>query len=109
MISDERLSASLNFLVTSADELAAARASLTAIETGMKGLKAKLMRESDGKSIADREADALCHPDYNVMVEGLVEATKIVERLRLKRENALTFIETWRTIQANHRAAERIR
>jgi hypothetical protein len=109
MISDKRMDAALNFLISSSDELAEAKATLVGLEEGRKSLKAKLMKASDAKTMDLKEADAYDHPDYRELVAGLVQATKASERLRLKREVALTICELWRTAQANVRAAERVR
>jgi hypothetical protein len=109
MISDDKMSWALTYLSKSIDESSQAKADLVALEEGRKSLKAKLMKESEGKSVADRENDAYDHKEYRELVAGLVEATKTFERLRLKREMALTVLDLWRTAQANARAQERIR
>lgn len=109
VLNESSVESAILFLAQSATELADARATLVSLEEGRKSLKAQLMKQSEAKSNDMREADAYDHPDYRDLIAGLVEATRQSERLRLRRENALTLIEVWRTAQANNRALDRIK
>lgn len=82
---------------------AKAKAERVYIEQFRKSKKAILMRESDGKTIADREAEAYSSPDYIELLDGLKQAVETEEKAKWALEKFKIEFEHWRTTQANER------
>lgn len=70
-------------------------------------LKAKLMRESQEKSISAKELEAFCDARYEVHVISAVKATGDEARAKVKYERAKIKADLWRTQNANQRAIAR--
>jgi len=82
---------------------AKAKAERTYIEYFRKSKKAMLMQQSDGKTIADREAYAYSHHEYLALLDGLKAAVYEEERTKFALEKFKIEFEHWRTCQANDR------
>lgn len=90
-----------------ADGYAKAKSEAVYIENFKKSKLAILMKqaERDGaKTTSAQERDALAHPDYIALLDGLKAATEVSERSRWLLEIAKIGSELYRTEQANKRA-----
>jgi hypothetical protein len=85
---------------------AKAKAERTYIEQFRKSKKAMLMQESNGKTIADREAYAYSHPEYLALLEGLKSAVHEEERTKFALEKFKIEFSHWQTCCANDRWAK---
>ena len=99
----------LNYLATSSDHGAAARAMRLRAEFKRKRVRAKLILESNQPSAIAREAWAEAHALYHEACEEEVRAVEADEQARAERNKAETIIEAWRTQNANQRAGSQFR
>ena len=106
---DERESAykATEFLVTSAADIARAKAELMKCEAMLRVVKSLAMRHSGEKSAAAQEREAYASDQYMTAINSLTMATEEYEKLRSLREAAKMKIEYWRSLNANQRSAER--
>jgi hypothetical protein len=109
LISDDKIEAALNFLATSSEEIAAARAQRLRAEFKRKRTRAELIRKANEATAQAREAWAESHPDYAKACEEECVAVEADEFLRDRRNAADTIVETWRTQEANQRAGGQFR
>lgn len=89
-----------------ADDYAKARANTVYLEDFKRSKIAILMKEAERngvKTAAAQERDALAHPDYLALLEGLKAAVEVSERSRWLLRIAEIGSEIWRTEQANLR------
>ena len=99
--------AAVEYMLQTAPRFAKAKAQRLYLEEFRKTKKAILMRESDGKAVADREAYAYSHPDYLVVLEGYRIAVEAEEHFRFKLKAAELHVEIWRSKEASNRAEGR--
>lgn len=99
--------AAVDYMLQTAPRYAKAKAQRLYLEEYRKTKKALLMRESDGKAVADREAYAYSHPDYIQLLEGLKVAIEAEETFRFKLKAAELHVEIWRSKEASNRAEGR--
>ena len=99
----------LNYLATSSDHIAAARAMRLRAEFKRKRVRAKLILDSNQSSAVAREAWAEAHPLYHEACEEEVRAVEADEHARAERNKAETIIETYRTEEATRRAGSSLR
>lgn len=104
LIADEAIEEALNYLATSADIAAAARAARIRGEFERKRVRSRLILQSNEKTMGLKEAWAECHPDYVAACEKEIEAVEADEFYRNKRNACDAIIEAWRSEQANNRA-----
>lgn len=104
LVTDEMVEEALNYLATSSDHIAAARAMRLRAEFKRKRVRAKLILESNQPSAVAREAWAEAHPLYHEACEEEVQAVEADERARAERNKAETIISTFRTEEATRRA-----
>jgi len=93
-----------------ADDYAKAQADAVYIENFKKSKLAILMKEAERngvKTTSAQERDALAHPDYVSLLDGLKAATEVSVRSRWLLEIAKIGSELYRTDQANKRAEQR--
>jgi len=107
MIEDQWVEDALNYLATSTDQTASARASRVRAEFARKQTKAKLILRSPESSVAMRDAWAESHSDYIEICEVEVAAIEADEWHRAQRNKCDTIIEAWRTEQASVRAGSK--
>lgn len=74
-----------------------------------KVILARLEREANEKTMRERETYALTHHHYAYFLEQLSLIEDEYFDARDQRDWAAAIIETWRTVQANNRSAERVR
>lgn len=98
----------VDYLLTTAPRYAAAKAKRVQLEEFRKSKKAILMQQSDGKTIADREAFAYSHADYIELLNGLESAVEAEELFRWKMKAAELQVEIWRSQEASNRAEGRV-
>ena len=99
--------AAVEYMLQTAPRYAKAKAQRLYLEEFRKTKKALLMRESDGKAVADREAYAYSHPEYIQLLEGLKTAIEAEETFRFKLKAAELHVEIWRSKEASSRAEGR--
>jgi len=85
---------------------AKAKAERVYIEQYRKSKKALLMRGSQEKTIADREAEAYSDPEYIELLVGLRQSVEVEEKAKWALEKFKIEFEHWRTLQANERYAK---
>jgi len=95
---DEPLKA-IQYIAENSRAYAKAKAQRVLIENSLRSVKARLMNESDAKTLGDREAYAYAHEDYLIQVRALAEAVEQEEYLRWMLEAAKMKVEIWKTNQ----------
>lgn len=109
LVTDEMMEEALNYLATSSDIIASARAKRLRAEFKRKRIRAKLILESNQPSASAREAWAEAHQLYHEACEDEVAAVEADEYARAERNKADTIIETYRTEEATRRAGQSFR
>ena len=109
LVTDEMMEEALNYLATSSEHIAAARANRIRAEFKRKRIRAKLILESNQPSAIAREAWAEAHQLYHEACEEEVAAVEADEYARSMRNKADTIIETYRTEEATRRAGQNFR
>lgn len=99
--------AAVDYMLKTAPRFAKARAERLHLEEYRKSKKALLMKDSDGKTVSEREADAYGHPDYLEVLDGYKVAVEAEETLRWKLKAAELQVEIWRSQEASNRAEGR--
>lgn len=97
----------VDYMLKTAPRYAAAKAKRVQLEEFRKSKKAILMQQSEGKTVADREAFAYAHPEYLEVLTGLEAAVEAEELFRWKMKAAELQIEIWRSQEASNRAEGR--
>lgn len=106
-VTDDMMDAALQILAS--HDHAEAKAWVEKLERQRKVILARLERESNEKSVREREAYALCHPYYAAHLEELDKAEAVYFRARDSRDSAEAITRAWQTGKADARAAERVR
>lgn len=109
LISDDKIEAALQFLATTSEDIAAARAMRLRCEFRRKRTRAELIRKANESNAQMRDAWAESHPDYAAACEAECLAVERDEFLRDRRNGADAVIEAWRSEQANARAGGNLR
>lgn len=109
LVTDEHVSAALQYLSQNTMATAEAKAARIMAEHTRKTERARLFLAAPDGSIAAKEAWAEAHADYIAACRNEAEATKIDEYHRAARAKAEAIIAAWQSEQANIRAAERVR
>jgi hypothetical protein len=107
LISDEWIEDALNYLATSSEQTAAARANRVRAEFNRKQTRARLILRSPESSVAMRDAWAEAHSDYASACEEEVIAVEADEWHRAQRNKCDAIIEAYRTEQASLRAGSK--
>lgn len=93
-----------------APEYGKAKARRVYLEEFRRSKKAMLMKEALKLKIEAanaQEREALANPEYDELLKGLAEATRIEETLRWELESHRLEIEIWRTKEASNRMQDR--
>lgn len=98
----------VDYMLKTAPRYAKAKAERVQLEEFRKSKKAILMQESDGKTVADREAYAYAHADYLGVLDGLKSAVEAEELFRWKMKAAELQVEIWRSQEASNRVEGRV-
>ena len=105
-ISDEQVQAA--FDVLHSNEHAKARAAYEYSEKRLKAVLAELISQSDGKTVSEREGEALRSERYNETLQIYQSVCRAYYEARDKREAASAVIDAWRTLKSDQRAMGRV-
>lgn len=97
----------INFIRDNATAIAKARAERVYLEEFKKTQRALLMKEAEeagAGALAAQERDALAHPKYIEVLNGLKVAVENEEKLRWLMVAAQVKVEVWRSYEASKRA-----
>jgi hypothetical protein len=109
-LSDEQIERRMQQLRETAGKYAKAKAEYDHLEDFKKSKVAILMKEAElqgFKTAAAQEREALAHPEYIQLLEGLKVANEEAERLRRELWLAELGSEIWRTNESSRRAEMR--
>jgi hypothetical protein len=107
MIAEADIERAVDFLRTSAQEAAEARANVKYLAEFLKSKKAQIANSLNAKSIAAAESQALADPAYLQVLDGYKVAVEKDAFHSFKREAAAAMIDAWRTQQSTLRAEGR--
>lgn len=103
-IKDEEIDRALDYLRDNADAAAKARAERVYVEEYRKTIKAKIMKEHDGKSAVIQEREAYADARYVEHLDAIRQAVANDERHRFLLSAADAKIQAWRTQCATERS-----
>ena len=103
MIPESDIEKAVDYLRSSAQEAAQARANVRYLDSYLKVLKAQLKGQHSELSNAAAEDAALASPEYRSALEGYRVALEKDALHSFKRDAAAALIEAWRTQCANQR------
>lgn len=109
LVTDDMVSAALNYLSASTVDSAKAKADRVMAEHNRKRVRARLILDSDHTTSAMREADAEASDAYGAACLAERDAVERDEYHRAARIKADAIISAWQTENANIRASERVR
>lgn len=98
----------INYIIKHSKEYAKAKADVTFLSEFRKTKKALCFQNSMKNTMAEKEADAYAHPEYQAVLEGLREAVERAETLRWMLIAAQARIDVFRTQEASNRFLERV-
>ena len=107
MIADDDVEKAVDYLRSSAQEAAEARAQMKYLSEFLKSKVAQIATKQDGLSAAAAEHFAKAHPDYIALLEGYKVAVERDAFFTFKREAADALIRAWQTQCATARAEGR--
>lgn len=107
MIDEAAAESAVDYLRSSADKAAQARANVSYLESWLKVVKAQQMAASLESSQSAKEVEALCSAAYKEALDGYRVAVEQDSAFRFKREAATARIEAWRTQSSNLRGMGR--
>jgi hypothetical protein len=96
-------------LISSGEDWADKDAAANLLEETRKSVLAKLKNESEAKSDAARESEALTKQEYHVHVEAMIEARRQANRARVKYDSAKVLAEMRRSEESTRRAEMTLR
>ena len=97
----------IDYIIKHSKEYAKAKADVTYLSEFRKTKKALCFQNSMKSTMAEKEADAYAHPEYQAVLEGLMEAVERAETLRWMLIAAQARIDVFRTQEASNRFLER--
>lgn len=109
LVTDQMVSDALDYLAKSDTLAAGAKANRVRQDHRRKRVRARLILDSNEKSLGLREAWAECQEAYAEACEDEADAVESDEEHRNKRNTADAIIEAWRSEQANRRAGSNFR
>lgn len=109
LITDDMVSAALDYLALDPHPCALAKAEMVHAENLRKKKYSALFLKAEGKTVAEREAWAETNAEYDFAQSHEVEKIREFEAQKARTVSAQTITEMWRSVQANNRAAERVR
>ncbi len=99
--------APIDYIIKHSKEYAKAKADVTFLSEFRKTKKALCFQNSMKNTMAEKEADAYAHPEYQAVLEGLREAVERAETLRWMLIAAQARIDVFRTQEASNRFLDR--
>ena len=100
--------AAIDYIIKHSKEYAKAKADVTYLSEFRKTKKALCFQNSMKNTMAEKEADAYAHPEYQAVLDGLREAVERAETLRWMLIAAQARIDVFRTQEASNRFLERV-
>lgn len=107
-IPEAAVNAAFDWLLSSSDEIAAARGNKVRKEYVAKRIFARMFKHADG-NVEMKKAIAMDSEEYAQAMEEVAIAEETWERMSDQRNRAQIIIEAWRTSEASQRAIQRIR
>lgn len=95
--------------ILNSDRHTRARAAYEKLDREKKVVLARLMREANEKTVAEREGYALTHPHYAAYLQALSDVEEEYFAAKDERDAADALLRAWQTASANGRFAERVR
>ena len=108
MILEADIERALEYLRSSAQEAAEARANVKHLAEYLKTKRAMLKKQLTGMSNAAAEDEALSNPEYIELLEGYKVAVERDAFHSFKREAADAMIRAWQTMSSNARVEGRV-
>lgn len=105
-ISDEQVQSA--FDVLHSNEHAKARAAYEYSEKRLKAVLANLVSQSSGKTVSEREGEALRSDEYTETLKTFHGVCRVYYEARDRREAAMAVIEAYRTQRSDMRAMGRV-
>lgn len=102
MITEERLTKALQYLSTTDEPFAKAKALMIGYENQEKTVLAQVFLEHDG-TVAERDALARISKEFSEWREKYKESVYDYEIMRNKRNTESLIIEVWRSLEASKR------
>ncbi len=99
---EDDVSKALNYLASTDEAEANAKALVKAVDEGRKIIKAQVFLAAKGTA-AERTEIAYASPEYQAQIERQQDATADHALLHTKRKRAELMIEVWRSTNANRR------
>ena len=109
LIPDSAVDAALHYLAQDPHPVAVAKADVTRAENIRKSAHARAFLTASGKTIEEKKALAELDPQVEAAKKHEGDAIEKFEGERARVTWATTITELWRSVQANVRAAERVR
>jgi len=107
MITEQLINSAVNYLRSSSEEAAKARATRQYLEDFTKHLKAKLARSFEGSN-ANQIMQAEASEEFRIHLEAVRDAIEDDELFRHKIAAANTVVDVWRSEQSTERALGKI-
>lgn len=107
-ISEAAVDAAFHWLLSSSDEIAAARGNKVRKEYLAKRIFARMFKHAEG-NIEMKKAIAMDSEEYAAAMEDVAISEEVWERMTDQRNRAQLIIEAWRTSEASQRAIQRLR
>lgn len=101
-ITQDKMERALEYMATTDDSYADAKANLLRAEILAKRARARIILTSEG-SVEVKKATAETHPEVGKADDELIEAITVFEKLKAKRERASVVCDIWRSLNASLR------
>lgn len=95
-------------LVDLGEDWADKDAAASLLEETRKSILAELARQAEGKSVAERETNALATEAYQEHLAEMVEARRVANRAKVNYDAARAWIDITRTVEATKRQEMRM-
>jgi alpha-galactosidase len=102
MIDATRMANAMTFLAETDEPYAEAKTSVERLEIVRKRARARIFLTSEG-TVETRKAQAETHADVCTEDDRYIDAMRIYETLRAKRERAEILIDVWRSLESSRR------
>lgn len=97
----------IDYIIKHSKEYAKAKADVAYIVEFRKTKKALCFQNSMKNTMAEKEADAYAHPEYQAVLEGLRDAVERAETLRWMLIAAQARVDVWRSQEASNRFVDK--
>lgn len=107
-MTEEQASKAIDYIRDNAPEFAKAKATRIYLENFLKSKKAILMADAASSTIGGKDMEAMAHPEYLALLDGLREAVEKEEALKHMLEGAKLRFEMWKIESYNTRSETRL-